>query len=204
MHWVSSMFCIVSLQIGALRDYYLLVKKDHPSRSKRSADHHTRSLREDNRVRLIYEGLSTSADGMNTPVGNSRHRQSALDWKLRWMIRVLCYQRPLNSPKETLLDASFFHLAANGATSFMESYERERGSNLAPSNKSSISKFAAVNSHLLSQLCLSEPIRWVALRRRYFCCSNIKSIGHHCGVTHRKWRCSKGECAMDTNWMQPW
>lgn len=37
-------------QIGELDDYYILVKTSHPNRAKRSAQQHTRALREDKRV----------------------------------------------------------------------------------------------------------------------------------------------------------
>lgn len=39
-----------SLQIGALQDHFLFKHRNHPSRMKRSADHITRRLAEDDRV----------------------------------------------------------------------------------------------------------------------------------------------------------
>lgn len=39
-----------SLQIGALKDHFLFKHRSHPSRMKRSADHITRRLSEDDRV----------------------------------------------------------------------------------------------------------------------------------------------------------
>lgn len=45
-----------SLQIGALEDHFLFKHRRHPSRAKRSADHVTRQLSEDDRV----SGLSFS------------------------------------------------------------------------------------------------------------------------------------------------
>ncbi|ELT90904.1 hypothetical protein CAPTEDRAFT_121853 [Capitella teleta] len=51
--------------IAPLDNYYLLVKRDHPGRSKRSADHHTRALKEDHRVNWAeqqYSKIRTKRD----------------------------------------------------------------------------------------------------------------------------------------------
>lgn len=41
-------------QIGALEDHFLFKHRNHPSRMKRSADHITRRLSEDDRVRNLF------------------------------------------------------------------------------------------------------------------------------------------------------
>ena len=43
-------FTCYSFQIGLLDDYYLFVRRDAPTRSKREAEHHTRDLSLDRRV----------------------------------------------------------------------------------------------------------------------------------------------------------
>jgi len=47
---LQSILFFVHLQIGALENHYLFKRHSHPSRTKRSADHITKRLSEDDRV----------------------------------------------------------------------------------------------------------------------------------------------------------
>lgn len=49
-HSLQSILSFICLQIGALKNHYLFKRHNHPSRTKRSADHITKRLSEDDRV----------------------------------------------------------------------------------------------------------------------------------------------------------
>lgn len=49
-HSLQSILSFICLQIGALENHYLFKRHNHPSRTKRSADHITKRLSEDDRV----------------------------------------------------------------------------------------------------------------------------------------------------------
>ena len=79
-------------QIGALSDYYLLVKEDHPARAKRSADHHTRALKEDHRVKWVeqqYSKIRVKRDFIDKREEEKAYRNvrfSDREWNNQWYL----------------------------------------------------------------------------------------------------------------------
>lgn len=55
---LQSILSFVCLQIGALENHYLFKRHSHPSRTKRSADHITKRLSEDDRVWDFLKALA--------------------------------------------------------------------------------------------------------------------------------------------------
>lgn len=79
-------------RIGSLEGYYLLEKRDHPSRSKRSADHHTRALAEDHRVHWAeqqYSKVRTKRDYISKRDEENAYNKvfyNDLEWFKQWYL----------------------------------------------------------------------------------------------------------------------
>ncbi|XP_074651716.1 neuroendocrine convertase 1-like [Tubulanus polymorphus] len=91
-------YVILYLQIEPLDDHYLFIRSDHPSRSKRSADHHTRTLAADERVKWVeqqYAVKRVKRDGIFADDESSELRDGNEEserfndplWPVEWYLR---------------------------------------------------------------------------------------------------------------------
>jgi len=76
-------------KIGNIPDHYLLVKKSHPSRSRRSAHYHTRALEQDDRVRWVEQQVArmrVKRDLVDLSTRNADELFNDEYWKDQWYL----------------------------------------------------------------------------------------------------------------------